>query len=311
METKSPLFSVLIANYNNGKYLRQCVDSVLNQTYSNWEIIILDDKSTDFSCEIYNQLLDNDKIRIYFNESNKGVGYVKHRLITLSNGDLFGFLDSDDRLEPNALEVMVQEHLLHIDCSLINSTYRLLTNTSTLATPPYQIGQIETDPDDLLLSIGTRVGHFATIKKEKYLYTNGMNPALRLAEDLDLYLKMEEVGNINFVDIPLYQYRVDNINSISIGDDKKRNNLYHVALVRLEAYRRRISSNYKNVVRYTSLYNDYMFVEMRNLLQYANQKDLGVIARYFVPYLKLNKCSFLSIKRIIKLILIYLGYEHF
>lgn len=49
----SPLFSILIANYNNGAYLLECIDSVLKQSYDNWEIVIVDDKSTDISLEVY------------------------------------------------------------------------------------------------------------------------------------------------------------------------------------------------------------------------------------------------------------------
>ena len=63
---KTPLFSVLIANYNNGKYLQEAVDSVLAQTYTNWEIIIVDDKSTDNSAEVYNQYKDDSRFHIYY-----------------------------------------------------------------------------------------------------------------------------------------------------------------------------------------------------------------------------------------------------
>ena len=53
--TNQPLFSVLIANYNNGKYLMDAIESVRRQTYTNWEIILVDDSSTDNSCELYNE----------------------------------------------------------------------------------------------------------------------------------------------------------------------------------------------------------------------------------------------------------------
>jgi glycosyltransferase involved in cell wall biosynthesis len=61
------LISVLIANYNNGQYLKEAVDSVLIQTYKNWEIIILDDCSNNNSKEVYGLYDQNSRIKVYFN----------------------------------------------------------------------------------------------------------------------------------------------------------------------------------------------------------------------------------------------------
>lgn len=70
---KEPLFSILIANYNNGKYIKEAIDSVYIQDYSNWEIIIVDDASTDNSKEIYSEFINNPRIRVFYNEKNRGV----------------------------------------------------------------------------------------------------------------------------------------------------------------------------------------------------------------------------------------------
>ena len=106
--TNNPLFSVLIANYNNGKYLREAINSVYSQIYTNWEIILVDDASTDNSQEIYSELEKDDRIHIYYNEKNMGCGYTKRRCAELANGELCGFLDPDDALLPHALESHVK-----------------------------------------------------------------------------------------------------------------------------------------------------------------------------------------------------------
>ena len=67
---KLPLFSVLIANYNNGCYLQDAIDSVLAQNYDNWEIVIVDDKSTDNSFEIYEKYKNDGRFHVFFNEEN-------------------------------------------------------------------------------------------------------------------------------------------------------------------------------------------------------------------------------------------------
>ena len=92
----NPLFSVLIANYNNGKYLMDAIKSVYEQTYTHWEIILVDDASTDNSHELYKELEKDERIRIFYNDENHGCGYTKRRCAELANGELCGFLDPDD-----------------------------------------------------------------------------------------------------------------------------------------------------------------------------------------------------------------------
>ena len=121
--TNQPLFSVLIANYNNGKYLMDAIESVRKQTYTNWEIILVDDASTDNSHDLYKELEKDERIHIYCNEQNQGCGYTKRRCAELANGELCGFLDPDDALTENALEAMVVAHKKHQDASMVYSRY--------------------------------------------------------------------------------------------------------------------------------------------------------------------------------------------
>lgn len=94
-----PLFSVLIANYNNGKYLVESIESVRQQTYANWEIILVDDASTDNSPELYKELEKDKRIHIYLNEQNMGYGYTKCRCAELATGGGISVIkDSDDRM---------------------------------------------------------------------------------------------------------------------------------------------------------------------------------------------------------------------
>ncbi len=118
-----PLFSVLIANYNNVKYLVDTIESVRKQTYTNWEIIIVDDGSTDNSNDLYKQLGSDSRIHIFNNEENKGCGFTKRRCAELANGEICGFLDPDDTLSQDALEVMVTAHSSNKNVSLVYSRH--------------------------------------------------------------------------------------------------------------------------------------------------------------------------------------------
>jgi glycosyltransferase involved in cell wall biosynthesis len=105
-----PLFSVLIANFNNVKTIDNAIDSVFQQTFKNWEIVIVDDGSTDNSCDIYKKYEQDSRFKIFYNKKNRGCGYTKSQCVELAEGDLCGFLDADDALSKNALEIMVNLH---------------------------------------------------------------------------------------------------------------------------------------------------------------------------------------------------------
>ena len=302
--TNTPLFSTLIANYNNGRYLMDAVNSVYRQTYKNWEIIIIDDASTDNSHEILDQLSNDKRISIHINKKNKGVGDTKFRLAAMAQGELFAFLDADDRLEPNALEVMVEEHKKHPECSLINSNHKCLRGEEIIP-PLVKVGPRSNEPDDLLLCNGNRVHHIAVFKTEMYRMTKGADFFFFfLAEDLNMYYKMEEVGKIGFVDIPLYQYRIDNTNSISLGsEEKKRRGRYFVAVARLDAYKRRIDSNSWRCEKYRKEYEDNILAEILKLKTNRQRTIEPLILKFLWVYLKFMNFSTISIKRTIKMLL--------
>ena len=92
MSPDQPLFSVLIANHNDSKYLMEAVESVEAQTYTRWEIIIVDDGSTDNSKELFQELEKNPRIRVFCNGENKGCGFTKRRCLEEAKGEICGFL---------------------------------------------------------------------------------------------------------------------------------------------------------------------------------------------------------------------------
>jgi len=106
---KLPLVSVIIPNYNHARYLEQRLDSVFNQTYSNFEVIILDDCSTDNSLEVINRYKDNSHLaQIVVNETNSGSTFKQwDKGIHLAKGDIIWIAESDDYCELSLLEELV------------------------------------------------------------------------------------------------------------------------------------------------------------------------------------------------------------
>ena len=202
--TNQPLFSVLIANYNNGKYLMDAIESVRQQTYTNWEIILVDDYSTDNSHELYKELEQDKRIHIFLNDQNRGCGYTKRRCAELANGEICGFLDPDDALTENALTLMVDVHVANPNVSVVYSkAYFCDTEFNVLDQaylPDLSHGKTYFD----YRNHGSM--HFTSYKNSFYKLTDGINPILHAAVDQDLYFKIEEVGNIYLLDEFTYKY---------------------------------------------------------------------------------------------------------
>lgn len=199
-----PLFSVLIANYNNGKYLMDAIESVRQQTYVNWEIILVDDSSTDNSHELYKELKKDERIHIYLNDQNRGCGYTKRRCAELANGEICGFLDPDDSLIENALELMVNVHIKYPKVSVVYSkAYFCDTAFNVLREaflPDLSNGKTYFD----YRNHGSM--HFTSYKNSYYKLIDGINPHLQAGVDQDLYFRIEEVGDIYALDEFTYKY---------------------------------------------------------------------------------------------------------
>ncbi len=97
------MISVIVPIYNVEKYLRKCLDSIVNQTYKNFEVIMVNDGSTDGSEELAKQYLIDNRFRL-FNQSNQGQGAARNLGIDMSKGDFICFVDSDDYISTQYLE---------------------------------------------------------------------------------------------------------------------------------------------------------------------------------------------------------------
>lgn len=204
---KPVLFSVLVANYNNGRFFRDCYSSILAQSYSHWEVIIVDDASTDDSVErIEKLILDDARFKLFKNQENKGCGFTKRKCADLAKGDILGFLDPDDALYANALKLMVDAHFLNPDVSIVSSKHDNYDIELEFIEKARFGSNIPKNLSFLTYGLGA-ITHFATFKRLHYFKTEGIDPKLKRAVDQDLYFKLEEQGKHLFIDAHLYKYR--------------------------------------------------------------------------------------------------------
>ncbi len=118
------LISIITPSYNSSKTIEQTIISVLKQSYENWELIIIDDKSTDYSVKIIQKYADLDsRIKLLKNKINSGVAYSRNIGLDHINGNYVCFLDSDDYWDSDKLEVQIKE-MLNNNLSILTSSYQ-------------------------------------------------------------------------------------------------------------------------------------------------------------------------------------------
>lgn len=108
-----PLVSILSPCYNVEQYLPQCIESIINQTYKNLQIVLIDDGSSDGTWNVLQKYADKDsRIEIY-HQDNQGVASTRNNLLDKVKGDYVLFVDSDDWIEPDMVEFLVEKSLTH------------------------------------------------------------------------------------------------------------------------------------------------------------------------------------------------------
>lgn len=199
-------FSVLIAHYNNFEYFKDCYESLLKQTFTDFEIIIVDDHSTDDSFEKIRQFTRDDKrVKFHKNEQNRGVGFTKRKCIELASGEICGFVDPDDALAENAIELSIQNHKQN---NVVTYSKFLLCDNDLKPIKTFPHARAVKNGDKRFFNVFLEANHFFTFKRSAYDKTSGINQELTSAVDQDLYLKLYETGKFAFIKESLYFYRL-------------------------------------------------------------------------------------------------------
>lgn len=209
MKHKS-LVSIIIPCYNYGRFLSEAIDSALNQTYKNIEIIVVDDGSTDDTDEVIARY--KDKIR-YFKQSNKGVCMARNKGIAMSKGDYIVMLDADDWLAHDYIDLCMEKL----------QTFRGNSSVGYIFTQVQHFGKenfITNYPEysiDILTNSGPYINVSALIDKAKIGKVRFNNNIKTGYEDWDFYLSLFEHGvEGRLLNKPLLWYRkTGSIKSIS------------------------------------------------------------------------------------------------
>ncbi|MCA6066838.1 glycosyltransferase [Chryseobacterium sp. RG1] len=273
-------FSILIANYNNGRFFKNCYDSIISQTYQDWEAVILDDASTDNSLEIIHQIIGNDqRFKVFKNAENSGVGITKSKLIEFATGEICGFVDPDDAITPNALESSINVFKKDKNTVLTYSSFiKCDENLKPIET--FKSGMQVINNDPYFFNCPVHIVHFVCFRKEVYEQTEKINTSMRIAEDQDLYLKMYEKGKVKYINEPNYLYR-NHSGGISQNDNRPKSREYFSKVIFNAMKRRNLQTiNGKEIpAEYSNPKDIYDLLEYQNSIFYRLKKKLKIFVQ--------------------------------
>lgn len=237
-----PLFSVIVSVYNVEQYIDRCIQSILNQSYKNFELILVDDGATDNSgtiCDKY--VVDDERVRIIHQE-NKGVSAARNAGIELAEGEYLYFVDSDDWIENDALQVLADDICLNKPDVIIFG-YKEISSTATNS-----VVMIESKEH---IDAGLIKENLICDKWRNYvwnkcfrrkLFTGIEFPVGRIYEDL--YIVPTVVYGAKTISIlpdVLYNYNRENITSITSFTNSYKLHEFFIAI--LQNYKLAVSNN--------------------------------------------------------------------
>lgn len=248
------LVSVIVPVYNAENYLEVCINSILKQTYQNIELILINDGSTDNSDEICKKYSNIDNRVRYIFQENSGPSKARNKGLELARGDYIQFVDSDDFLEKNCIEILVKSMK---DSDLVIASYtNVYGNKNKIVVKPPVTGLLTKGEflDSFGLIMEEQLFHYTWHKlyKRKLLSNIRFKEAMKIGEDLIFNIQyMENVKSVHLISEVVYNHVLDNQTSIT---KKYHDNLFatrkfmHKELIRFLEKNKKYHGNNRDAV---------------------------------------------------------------
>lgn len=215
------VFSIIIPVYNVEKEIRDCLDSIKNQTFQDFEVLCVDDRGSDSSIDIVKEYVNTDsRFKILTHEKNSGVSAARNTGLDAATGDNIMFVDSDDWLDLNALEIL-NNKLNKTKCEIVMfNNYNVKPDGSKKLQDEDKEGDrtIKINDDELTLFVGVcwnRVYRKSLLDRLKVRFPVGL-----IVEDSDFTFKVcSQVDSVLIIDEPLYFYRIQREGSYTTADN--------------------------------------------------------------------------------------------
>lgn len=275
------LVSVIINCFNGDKYLKKCIQSVIDQTYLNWEIIFWDNQSTDDSKNIINTFNDN-RIKYFYASTHETLYSARNFAIEKANGELIAFLDTDDIWLPFKLEKQVK---IFIDESVgvVCSNYLVLDEINNKSFLQYKNKFTNIKTNDLLKNYN--VGLLTLIIKKSYLSTLEkpfFNYKYNIIGDFELVMKLSVNCKIVYINEALAKYRKHNSSISFLQKDKLAIELKDWAYSKYNLNQFASFKNYNNIISMIYYYESLGFILENNKLKILNKNLIKMNTKHLL-----------------------------
>ncbi|MBS7231898.1 glycosyltransferase family 2 protein [Flavobacterium psychroterrae] len=232
------LVSIIIPTFNRENLIKETLESILFQSYTNWECIIVDDGSTDNTVEVVREFIKNDSRFSFYNLEHKGVSYARNHALSKIKGEFVQFLDSDDLLHENkikeSLSVLASIH--HLKHKIVISNFMMFRDDLVNLEQPF----CKLSPEqftfekvlydwDFQFNIPIHCGFFHKSNFENFRFQS----ELGAKEDWIMWLKIfKNNPEVIFVDLPLAYYRYHEKNMTKDFDHMKSNFFYSFPILK-------------------------------------------------------------------------------
>jgi glycosyltransferase involved in cell wall biosynthesis len=264
-----PLVTIGIPFYNSSLFLNEAIQSVLNQTYCNWELILIDDGSTDNSLEIAN-LYKDSRIKVVSDGINIGLVWRLNQIINLANGHYLARMDSDDVMSTDRIEKQVNYLLKNRECQVIGSNYYVIDRTNKVIGERSELRILKTKADILKfggLAHPTVMAHTTWFRKNLY------DARFKRFEDLELWYRTIENSNFRILDDKLLFYR-------SVGIPTYKKYLQSNIGIQLFFTKELFQAGTPKFVIFIYLVKSGLKIILYSFLHILNAVDLVVLLRY-------------------------------
>lgn len=213
-----PAVSVLMPVFNAERYVKEAIDSILNQTFKDFELIVLNDASTDSSKEVVLSVQDS-RIRYIENEQNQGLSFSRNRLLSEAKGVYIAWLDADDVAYPTRLEEEYRFLEEHTDHAMVASWARLI-DAEDKPTGEFIKSYI---PNQYLSALLLFVNYFvqsSVMLRRSFLPEIHYRPEFPPTEDYELWVRIAANYPVAILPKTLVDYRIHNTNTSSVQQQR-------------------------------------------------------------------------------------------
>ncbi|GHV82028.1 hypothetical protein AGMMS49991_05860 [Spirochaetia bacterium] len=260
----NPLISIVLPCYNGEKYLAQSIQSCIDQKYTNWELILVDDCSTDTTPAIMREFADKDnRIRIIKNQSNLKLPASLNAGFDNAKGDFFTWTSDDNYYLPDALKELLNT-LLEKNADAIYSAFDKISYRNTLI----EVCRPEAPENMIYHSVA---GASFLYRRSVHEALHGYDTTLFLVEDYDFWLRMYLAGfKIITLDTVLYKYRMHETSLTTTRAKDIEDATYN-----------RVLAIYPSLNKFPRKYHkEYWYYFVKNMLKYPNAHHAGFLVKH-------------------------------